>query len=335
MDAPAMPLKAAPPEPSRVPTYEDVQAAARRIGGVAHHTPVLTSRTADAKTGARLFFKCENLQRGGAFKFRGAYNAISALDGDARRRGVIAYSSGNHAQAIALAGQLLGVQATIIMPHDAPAMKVKATRGYGAEVVFYDRFKEDREALGRKLAADGGLTLIPPYDHRDVIAGQGTAALELIEEAGPLDVLLAPLGGGGLLAGCALAAKALSPDCDVVGVEPEAGDDGRQSFRKGEVVRIAVPKTIADGAMTTYLGAYTFAIIRRDVRDILTVPDAALVEAMRFFAERMKIVVEPTGCLAAAAVLSGIHPCAGRRVGIILSGGNVDLHDLGRFLAGP
>jgi threonine dehydratase len=325
--------KSAASEVSRIPTYADVQEAARRIAGIAHRTPVLTSRTADARTGARLFFKCENLQRGGAFKFRGAYNAIAALKDGGNRGGVIAYSSGNHAQAIALAGQLLGVKATIIMPHDAPAMKVAATRGYGAEVVFYDRFTEDREALGRKLASEGGLTLIPPYDHPDVIAGQGTAALELIEEVGPLDVLLAPLGGGGLLSGCALAAKALSPGCDVIGVEPEAGNDGQQSFRKGEVVRIAVPKTIADGAMTTYLGAHTFPIIRDLVKDIATVPDAALVEAMRFFAERMKIVVEPTGCLAAAAVF-GRNSHAGGRVGIVLSGGNVDLASLSRFFQG-
>jgi threonine dehydratase len=320
-------------ETIRVPTFDDVRTAARRIFDVAHITPVLTSRTADAKTGAKLFFKCENLQRAGAFKFRGAYNAIAALSDDEKRRGTITFSSGNHAQAMALAGQLQGVKVLVIMPSDAPAMKVAATRGYGAEVVFYDRFKEDREALGRRLGAEGGLTLIPPYDHPDVIAGQGTAALELIEEVGPLDVLLAPLGGGGLLSGCALAAKALSPECQVIGVEPEAGNDGQQSFRKGEVVRIPVPQTIADGAMTTYLGAHTFAVIRSQVQDILTVPDAALVEAMRFFLERLKIVVEPTGCLAAAAALTGIYPCAGKRVGVVLSGGNIDLKSLGGFLA--
>ena len=317
----------------RVPTFDDVRAAAQRIRGVAHRTPVLTSRTADARTGARLFFKCENLQRVGAFKFRGAYNAIASLGDEQRRRGVITFSSGNHAQAMALAGQLQGVKVTVIMPTDAPAMKVAATRGYGAEIVFYDRFKEDREAMGRELAAQGGLALIPPFDHPDVIAGQGTAALELIEEVGSLDVLVAPLGGGGLLAGCALAAKSLSPDCEVIGVEPEAGNDGQQSFRKGEVVRIPVPQTIADGAMTTSLGAHTFAVIRNLVGDIVTVPDPMLVAAMRFFLERMKIVVEPTGCLAAASVLEGVYACAGKRVGVILSGGNIDLQSLRGFLS--
>ncbi len=330
----AAPQPKAAPDTIRVPTFDDVQAAARRIFDVAHLTPVLTSRTADARAGAKLFFKCENLQRAGAFKFRGAYNAIAALGDAEKRRGVITYSSGNHAQAMALAGALQDVKVTVIMPGDAPAMKVAATRGYGAEVVFYDRFKEDREAIGRERAAEGGLTLIPPYDHPDVIAGQGTAALELLEEVGSLDVLLAPLGGGGLLSGCALAAKALSPDCQVIGVEPEAGNDGQQSFRKGEVVRIPVPKTIADGAMTTYLGAHTFPIIRSLVKDIVTVPDQALVEAVRFFAERMKIVVEPTGCLAAAAVLGGTCGVAGKRVGVVLSGGNVDLQTLSRFLQG-
>jgi threonine dehydratase len=331
MSASAIQLEAVPDD-VRVPTIDDVRAAAQRIKGIAHRTPVLTSRTADVRTGASLFFKCENLQRVGAFKFRGAYNAIASLGEEQRRRGVITYSSGNHAQAMALAGQLQGVKVTVIMPHDAPAMKVAATRGYGADVVFYDRFKEDREALGRDLAAQGGLTLIPPFDHPDVIAGQGTAALELIEEVGALDALVAPLGGGGLLAGCALSAKSLSPDCRVIGVEPEAGNDGQQSLRKGEVVRIPVPQTIADGAMTTSLGAHTFAIIRAAVSDIVTVPDAMLVSAMRFFLERMKIVVEPTGCLAAAAVLEGVYPCAGKRVGIILSGGNIDLQSLRSLL---
>jgi threo-3-hydroxy-L-aspartate ammonia-lyase len=317
----------------RAPVFGDVQAAALRIDGVAHRTPVLTSRTADAKADAKLFFKCENLQRAGAFKFRGATNAISVLADEDKRRGVITFSSGNHAQAMALAGHLQGVKVLVIMPSDAPAMKVAATRGYGAEIVFYDRFKEDREELGRRLSAErGGLTLIPPYDHPDIIAGQGTAALELIREVGPLDALLVPLGGGGLLAGCALAARTLAPDCHVIGVEPEAGNDGQQSLQKGEVVRIPVPQTIADGAMTTYLGAYTFAIIRTQVRHILTVSDGALVDTMRFLLERLKIVVEPTGCLAAAAALSGVYPCAGRRVGVILSGGNIDLKSLGRFL---
>jgi threonine dehydratase len=295
---------------------------------------VLTSRTADARAGATLFFKAENLQRGGAFKFRGAYNAIARLDADAKRRGVVTFSSGNHAQAIAYSGRLQGVPTVIIMPHDAPAMKMAATRGYGAEVVLYDRYGEDREAIGRRLSEERGLTLIPPYDHADVIAGQGTAAKELIEEVGPLDMLLVCLGGGGLLAGCALAAKALSPGCRVYGVEPEAGNDGQRSFRSGSIVKIPVPSSIADGALTPSLGERTFPIIQELVEDIVTVSDAMLVEAMRFFIERMKIVVEPTGCLSAAAALNGIVPCQGRRVGVIISGGNVDPKALAGFLAG-
>ncbi|KST59735.1 serine dehydratase [Methylobacterium sp. GXS13] len=308
-----------------LPTYADVARAAERIAGVAHRTPVLTSRTADAMTGAKLFFKAENLQRGGAFKFRGAYNAISALPEAVRARGVLSFSSGNHAQAIALASQLLGIPATIVMPSDAPAAKIAATRGYGAEVVLYDRYSQDREALGRALAEPRGMTVIPPFNHPDVIAGQGTLAQELIEEAGPLDVLVACLGGGGQLAGCALAAAALSPGCRVLGVEPEAGNDGQQSFRSGQVVTIPVPRTIADGAQSTALGDLTFAIIRRDVADILTVSDAQLVATMRFFAERMKLLVEPTGCLAAAAVLHGLVDVKAKRVGVVISGGNVDL----------
>jgi threonine dehydratase len=319
----------------RVPTYKDVVDASRRIAGIAHRTPVLTSRMADERAGARLFFKCENLQRAGAFKFRGACNAIAALSPEQKRAGVVTFSSGNHAQALSLAGRLQGVEVTVIMPSDAPAMKVAATRGYGGDVILYDRFKDDREALGRRLASERGRSLIPPYDHPDVAAGQGTAALELIEEVGPIDLLLVPLGGGGLLAGCALAAKELAPGCEVVGVEPEAGNDGQLSLRKGEVVPIAVPKTIADGAMTTHLGACTFAVIRELVTDVVTVSDAMLADAMRFFAERMKIVVEPTGCLAAAAAFEARWPCAGKRVGIILSGGNIDLKSLAVFLGEP
>ncbi|MEF2070848.1 threo-3-hydroxy-L-aspartate ammonia-lyase [Consotaella aegiceratis] len=322
-----------PASPDTLPSYADVAAARKRIEGIAHRTPVLRSRTADERAAATLFFKAETMQRAGAFKFRGATNAIAALSAEERSRGVVAYSSGNHAQAIALAARLQGASATILMPLDAPAMKIAATRGYGAEVVTFDRYKEDREALGRALAEDRGLTLIPPYDHPHVIAGQGTAAAELIEEAGPLDVLVVPLGGGGLLAGSALAAAELSPGCRVVGVEPEAGDDGRQSFQKGEIVDIPVPRSIADGALTTHLGAFTFPLIRRLVTDVVTVPDSALVETMRFFAERMKIVVEPTGCLAAAAVLSGVVSCRGQRVGAILSGGNVDTASLAKFLS--
>lgn len=318
-----------------VPTFADVREASRRIAGIAHRTPVVTSRTADRMTGATLFFKCENLQRAGAFKFRGATNAISALSAEAKAAGVVAFSSGNHAQAISYAGMLLGVSTVIVMPTDAPPMKVAATRGYGAEIVFYDRYREDREAIGRRIATESGRTVLPPFDHPDVIAGQGTAALELFEEVGPLDLLLVCLGGGGLLSGSALAAGELSPNCRVVGVEPEAGDDGRQSFAAGRIVTIPVPVSIADGALTTALGRITFEIIRARVAEIVTVPDAMLVDTMRFFVERLKLVVEPTGCLAAAAALQGVVPVAGLRVGVILSGGNVDPGTLARFLAPP
>lgn len=316
-----------------LPSYADVETAAGRLRGVAHHTPALTSRTANARTGASLVFKPENLQRMGAFKFRGGYNAIAALSPERKRAGVLTFSSGNHAQAIAYSGRLLGVPTTIIMPEDAPQAKMAATRAYGGEVVLYDRYTQDRLEIGNKLAAERGLTLIPPYDHPDVIAGQGTATKELIEDAGPLDMLLVCLGGGGLLAGAALAAKALNPACRVFGVEPEAGNDGQQSLRSGKIVRIAVPKTIADGAQTPFLGDYTFPIIQDLVEDIVTVSDAALVDAMRFFAERMKLVVEPTGCLAAAAAFTGAVPVEGRRVGVIISGGNVDLASFARFVA--
>ncbi|MFN0161518.1 MAG: threo-3-hydroxy-L-aspartate ammonia-lyase [Burkholderiales bacterium] len=314
-------------------SYEDVAAAAGRLRGVAHRTPVLTSATADALAGASLFFKAENLQRMGAFKFRGAYNAIACLDGESRRRGVLAFSSGNHAQAIALAGRLQGVATTIVMPTDAPAIKLAATRGYGAEVVTYDRMTEDREALARRLAEERGLALIPPFDNAAVIAGQGTAAKELFEDAGALDYLFVCVGGGGLISGCALAAHALAPQCQVIGVEPEAGNDVQQSYLRGEIVKIPVPQTIADGAQTQAPGKLTFPIIRALVADIHTVSDAELVDAMRFFATRMKIVVEPTGCLAAAAVFARPPQIAGKRVGVLLSGGNVDPAMLARALA--
>jgi threo-3-hydroxy-L-aspartate ammonia-lyase len=309
----------------QLPTYDDVAAAARRLQGQAHRTPVLRSSTADRLLNAQVYFKCENLQRMGAFKFRGAFNALSKFTPAQRAAGVIAFSSGNHAQAIALSARLLGIPATILMPLDAPQAKVDATRGYGGEVVLFDRYTQDREALTARLATERGLTVIPPYDHPDVLAGQGTAARELFEEAGPLDVLLVPLGGGGLLSGSALSTRALAPECKLYGVEPEAGNDGQQSFRKGEIVHIETPKTLADGAQTQHLGQFTFAIIRRDVDDILTATDAQLVEAMRFFAERMKMVVEPTGCLAFAAACHAGLALEGKRVGVILSGGNVDL----------
>jgi threonine dehydratase len=317
-----------------LPTYEDVVAAAERLRHQAHRTPVLRSSTADARWGARFFFKCENFQRMGAFKFRGAFNALARFDATQRQGGAIAFSSGNHAQAVALSARLLDMPALIVMPQDAPAAKLAATRGYGAEVVLYDRFAQDREALTRQLAAERGMTLVPPYDHADVIAGQGTAAKELFEEVGPLDALYVCLGGGGLISGSALAAKALSPGCRVYGVEPEAGDDGRQSLRAGHIVHIDTPRTIADGAQTTHLGELTFGIIRRDVADIRTVTDVQLIEGMRFFAERMKMVVEPTGCLAFAGAVADAPMLRDARVGVIVSGGNVDLARYAALLAG-
>ncbi|AOI88412.1 threo-3-hydroxy-L-aspartate ammonia-lyase [Burkholderia pseudomultivorans] len=308
-----------------LPTFDDVAAAAARIAGHARRTPVMTSRTVDEALGAQVFFKCENLQRMGAFKFRGAFNALSRLDAGQRRNGVVAFSSGNHAQAIALSARILGIPATIVMPQDAPAAKIAATRGYGGQVVTYDRYTEDREQIGRDLAQRHGLTLIPPYDHPDVIAGQGTAALELFDEVGPLDAVFTPLGGGGLLSGTALATRALSPHARLYGVEPEAGNDGQQSFRAGSIVHIDTPRTIADGAQTQHLGQLTFPIIRRDVDDILTATDDELVDCMRFFASRMKIVVEPTGCLSFAAARRMKDALKGKRIGVLISGGNVDL----------
>lgn len=320
---------------SEAPTYADVERAAARLSGHAHRTPVLRSRTADAQLGATVFFKCENFQRAGAFKFRGAFNALSSFSEAQRRAGVVAFSSGNHAQAIALAASELGIAATIVMPHDAPRAKLAATRGYGAEVLLYDRYTEDREALGKRLAEERGLTLIPPYNHPDVIAGQGTAAKELFDEVGELDHLFTCLGGGGLTSGCALAAQALSPRCKVIGVEPEAGNDVQQSLRSGRIVHIDVPKTIADGAQTQQVGDITFEIIRRSVADIVTASDAQLVEAMRFFAERMKMVVEPTGCLGwAGALHGGVAIAPGERVGVLISGGNVDPQRFAELIGG-
>jgi threo-3-hydroxy-L-aspartate ammonia-lyase len=315
-----------------LPTFDDVKAAATRIRGIAHRTPVLTSRMLDTGSGAQVFLKCENLQRAGAFKIRGAYNSLAKLSDEQRRRGVVAFSSGNHAQAVALAAQLLGVPATIIMPADAPASKLAATRGYGGRVQLYDREREDREQIVARIVAEQGLTLIHPYDQAGTIAGAGTAAMELFEETGPLDELFVCLGGGGLLAGSLLSAGALSPACRVHGVEPEAGNDGQQSLRQGSVVTIAVPKTIADGAQTTHLGAITFPIIRERVTDLLTVSDAQLIEAMKFMATRMKLVVEPTGCLGLAAFIASGRALAGKKVGVILSGGNVDAERLAGFL---
>jgi len=323
-------------------TFDDVAAAAARLAGVAHRTPVLTSRTADARTGATVFFKCENLQRIGAFKFRGAYNALAQFTPEQRRAGVIAYSSGNHAQAIALAARLLEMPSVIVMPEDAPPSKLAATRGYqqgqpGSELIVYDRYGEDREAIGARIAAERGMTLIPPYDHPHVMAGQGTAALELLQDAGPLDALLVCVGGGGLISGCAVAAQHLAPGIAVWGVEPEAGNDTQQSLARGEIVHIETPKTIADGAQTQHSGQLTFPVIQALVNGIVTVSDEQLVAAMRFFAERMKLVVEPTGALGAAALFAhadGLPDLRGARVGVIVSGGNVDLERYASLLEG-
>ncbi|BBU95948.1 MULTISPECIES: threo-3-hydroxy-L-aspartate ammonia-lyase [Providencia] len=316
-----------------LPTYQDVEAAARRIAGFAHKTPVLTSTTANKEFGGELFFKCENFQRMGAFKFRGAFNALSLLSPEQKKAGVIAFSSGNHAQGIALAAQLLRIPATILMPNDAPAVKVAATQGYGATVIRFDRYKEDREILCQQLAAQQGLTIIPPYDHPDIISGQGTAAKELIEEVGELDALFVCLGGGGLLSGCAIATRELSPNCQIYGVEPLAGNDAQQSFRRGEIVHIDTPKTIADGAQTQHLGNYTFAVIKNKVDDIFTVTDEQLIDRMKFYAERMKIIVEPTGCLSYAAALAHKEQFQGKRVGIIVSGGNVDIQHFAQLVS--
>jgi threonine dehydratase len=315
-------------------TFEEVEAAARRIEGVAHRTPVATSRTLDERLGGRFFLKCENLQRMGAFKFRGAYNAVSLLSPDERRRGVLTYSSGNHAQATALAGRLLGASVTVVMPRTAPSAKRQATEGYGARVVAYDADSQKREDVARTLQGPGGPVLIPPFDHADVIAGQGTAAKELIEEAGPLDLLLVPCGGGGLLSGSALAARRLAPACRVVGVEPEAGDDATRSFKTGVLQTVHNPRTIADGARTASLGTLTFPLVRQHVDDMLTVSDAEIVAAMRLLWERLKLVVEPTGALGLAAALACRVETAGKRVGVILSGGNVDLAAAGELFRG-
>ena len=319
-------------------TYADVEAAAKRLDGVAHRTPVLTSRTANAHTGAEIFFKCENFQRTGAFKLRGAYNALSQLSDTEKKRGVLTYSSGNHAQAVALSGQLLGVSATVIMPDDAPLVKLEATRGYGAEIIPYDRAETTREALAEEVAEERSLPVIPPYDHPHVVAGQGTAGKELLAQAeargGALDVLLVCCGGGGLLSGCALAAKTLAPDCRVVGVEPRAADDATRSFRTGRLHTVENPLTIADGARTPSLGATTFPLVLEHVDDMATVSEDAIRCAMRFLWARLKLVVEPTGALAFAALLDGAIKAEGQRVGVIISGGNVDMERAAELLGG-
>jgi threo-3-hydroxy-L-aspartate ammonia-lyase len=316
-------------------SLDDVRAAAERLEGVAHRTPVLTSRTLDERTGASAFLKAECFQRGGAFKFRGAFNMISSLGSEERARGVVAYSSGNHAQAVSLAARLLGASATILMPADTPPAKLDATGGYGAEIVTYDRYAEDREALGAALAGERGLVLVPPYEHPLIMAGQGTTALELLEDVPDLDVLLVPVGGGGLIAGCATAAKALRPQIRVVGVEPAAGDDTRRSLEAGERVRIPVPRTIADGQQADIPGELTFAVNRQVVDTIVTVSDPEIVDAMVFLFDRMKLVTEPSGASAAAALLAGHVPeTGGARVGVVISGGNVGAARFAELMAG-
>lgn len=317
----------------KLPSYEDVLLAASRLRGIAHTTPVLSPSWFNAQLGAQVFFKCENFQRIGAFKFRGGYNALAALPPEQRQRGVVAFSSGNHAQAVALAAQLLGIPAVIIMPNTAPATKKAATLGYGAKVVEYDRLTEDREQIAQQWVHNTGMTLIPPFADAQVIAGQGTAAKELFDEVGGLDELYVPLGGGGLLSGALLSAQALSPDCRVYGVEPETGNDAQQSLAQNKIVHIEPPRSIADGALTQALAPITFQLIQRYGAGVVTVQDAELIQMLRFFAQRMKIVVEPTGCLGAAAVWNQGKQLQGKRVGVIISGGNIDLTTFSQLLA--
>jgi threo-3-hydroxy-L-aspartate ammonia-lyase len=310
--------------------FADIQAAANRLRGVAHRTPVLTSRTLDALLGCSVFMKAENLQRMGAFKFRGGYNAVNALSDAQRARGVVAFSSGNHAQAVALAAQLHSCQATIVMPHDTPSLKLAATRGYGAEVILYDRYKEDRAAIATALVQERDATLIPPFDYLPVMAGQGTAALELIEDTGPLDALIVCAGGGGFLSGCAVVAKHLLPKIEVFGAEPLRGNDMQQSLRAGRIVSIDVPRTICDGQQTQAVGQHPFEVIQALVSGVLTATDPQVVDAMRFVFERMKLVLEPSGACALAALMNHPAQFKGQRVGITLSGGNIGLE---RFVA--
>ena len=306
-------------------SFKDILKAQDVLTGVVNKTPVMTSHYANLLTGAELFFKCENFQKMGAFKFRGAYYALSRFTPEQKANGVVAFSSGNHAQAIALAATTLGIKSVIVMPSDAPKMKVAATKGYGGEVIFYDRYKEDREAISQQIMRKRKMTLIPPFDNPEVMAGQGTVAKELIDEVKQLDILITPIGGGGLISGCATATKTLLPQCKVIGVEPEAGNDAQLSFKNGKIIHIDVPQTIADGAQNQFIGTQNFPVIKSLVNEILTVGDQQLVECMKFFASRMKIIVEPTGCLGAAAAFSGQLDLKGKRVGIILSGGNIDL----------
>lgn len=316
-------------------SYGDIEAAAERLSGVAHRTPVLTSRQLNEATGCQVFLKAENCQRTGSFKFRGAYNSVALHKESHPDQGILAYSSGNHAQAIAHACSLLDVENIIVMPDDAPAVKLAATRGYGGQVVLYNRFETTREKLGQEIATKKNLAVIPAYDHRDVIAGQGTAVAELLSETGPLDLLLVCCGGGGLLSGSALSARHLAPGCRIVGVEPELADDAARSFRSGTLQTVENPPTIADGARTPSLGNITFPLVLALVDDIVTVSDEALVRAMAFCWERLKSVVEPTGALALAGLLEApVQARPGLRIGVTLSGGNVDLDQAATLLQG-
>lgn len=314
-------------------TIEDVRAAARRLDGVAHRTPVLTSRTLDERSGARVFLKCENFQRMGAFKFRGAYNRIVQLSPDERRAGVVAFSSGNHAQGVALASKLLGVAAVIVMPSDAPKSKIEATKGYGAEIVFYERHRSHRAEIARAICDERGATLVPPFDDREIVAGQGTVALELLEEVPDLGVVITPAGGGGLLSGSCISTHAINSQITLYGVEPQAGNDVQRSLARGEIVHIDVPKTIADGLQTQAPSDLTFGIMREHVREIVTVTDEQLIEAMRFAFERLKLVLEPSGAAGLAAVMSGAIDVRGKSVGIVISGGNIDTHRFTELLS--
>ena len=313
--------------------FSDIQSAAQRLSGVAHRTPIATSRTFDEQVGAQVFFKCENLQRGGAFKFRGAYNTISQLSDEHRALGVVTYSSGNHAQGVALASKLLGVQATIVMPNDAPEVKLSATRGYGAEVVLYDRVEQKREVVARRLADERGLTIVPPFDHPHIIAGQGTVALELLADVPDLDVLIVPIGGGGLISGCSLAAHALQPGLRVIGVEPETANDTYLSLQKGERVSTPQSHSIADGLLPTAPGEITFAIMQQNLEAVALVSDVELIGAVKFLLLHMKLLVEPSGAAPAAALMSGkIANAQGKKIGVVLSGGNVDPKKLTEIL---
>ncbi len=325
-----------PQERTSLPTYEDVQEAAKILEGVCHRTPVQTSLSLNQELGVQCYFKCENLQTIGAFKFRGAYNAIKHLSQEELDQGVLAFSSGNHAQAMAKAAAMIGTTATIVMPHDAPKSKVNATKSYGGVVVEYNRYTQDRLQIANELQASTGAILIPPYDHLHVIAGQGTAANEFLQDFPLIDYLLVPVGGGGLISGCALAAAALAPNCKVIGVEPEAGNDAQQSLQQGRIVGIETPQTIADGAQTQRIGELTFGVMQQLVSSIVTVSDDELIEGMRFFGERMKLVVEPTGCLGLAGLRKLVHDGTipeNSRCGVIVTGGNVDMQRYCQLLA--